>query len=235
MLGTVSHSRMADFVVLGAGHSEPCGSFFTKALTKPEVHLERLGIVEHLPGQNVAVDFDHDLIELCRILGKVVDESALERLSWQLDEVDVKRIRWVVVEFCTSRNSGMKIASQAFSDLKVICVTEDENGLLDETVALLRAGIVRFVENHVRVLVWSSTPCTGGGLYQCLNRGKPGYDTRLKRLCKIQRGRTWECWLRPLTLLVSTCNPTWRLNGQKLAGTGVGRTSRSCCLVGRDR
>ena len=41
----------------------------TKALTKPEVHLERLGIVEHLPRQNAAVDFDHDLIELRRILG----------------------------------------------------------------------------------------------------------------------------------------------------------------------
>ena len=155
---------------------------FTKDLTKPEVHLERLGIVEHLPRQSVAVDFDYDLVELCRMLGKVVDESALERLSWQLDEVDVKRICWVVVEFCTSRNSGMKIASEAFKDLKVICITEDENGLLDETIALLRAGIVPFAENRVRVLVWSSTPCTGGCLYQYLNRGKPGYDTRLKRL-----------------------------------------------------
>ena len=45
----------------------------------------------------------------------------------------------------------MKIASEAFKDLKVICITEDENGLLDETIALLRAGIVRFVENHVHV------------------------------------------------------------------------------------
>ena len=90
------------------------------------------------------------------MLGKAVDASALERLSWRFDEVDVKKIRWVVVEFCTSRNSGMKIASKAFNDLKLICVTEDENGLLDETIALLRAGIVRFVENHVRVLVWYS-------------------------------------------------------------------------------
>ena len=164
---------------------------FTKPLTKPEVHLERLGIVERLPRQNVAVDFDHDLIALCRILGKVVDKSALECLSWQLDEVDVKRIRWVVIEFCTSRNSGMKIASEAFKDLKVVCVTEDENGLIDETIALLRAGILRFVENHVHVLVWSSAPCTGGCLYQYLNRGKPGYDTRLKRLWEIQR-KLWK-------------------------------------------
>ena len=85
----------------------------------------------------------------------------------------------------------MKIASEAFKDLKVICITEDENGLLDETIALLRAGIVRFVENHVHVLVWSSTPCTGGCLYQYLNRGKPGYDTRLKRLWGIQR-KLWK-------------------------------------------
>ena len=40
---------------------------FTKALTKPEAHPQRLGIVEHLPRQNVVLDFDHDLIELCRI------------------------------------------------------------------------------------------------------------------------------------------------------------------------
>ena len=164
---------------------------FTKALTRPEVHLERLGIVEHLPRQSMALDFDHDLFELCRMLGKVVDELGLERLSWQLDEVDVKKTRWVVVEFCTSRNSGLKVASEAFADVEVICVTEDENGLLDETIALLRAGIVRFVENCVHVLVWSSTPCTGGCLCQHLNKGKPGYETRLRRLWGIRR-KLWK-------------------------------------------
>ena len=85
----------------------------------------------------------------------------------------------------------MKVASEAFADVEVICVTEDENGLLEETIALLRAGIVRFVENCVRVLIWSSTPCTGGCLFQYLNKGKPGYDARLKRLWSIQR-KLWK-------------------------------------------
>eukprot|EP00439_Symbiodinium_sp_Y106_P086952 s52_g37.t1 len=132
---------------------------FTKALSKPAVHLDRLGIVEsqlRLEGLASAIDFD--VIRLCLMLGKVVNQSALERLSCQLDDAQAEKTRWVVVEFCTSVNSGMKRVAANFSFVEVVCVTEDENGLLDETIAALRSGIVRLVELGARVLAWSSAP-----------------------------------------------------------------------------
>ena len=68
------------------------------------------------------------------------------------------RNRWVVLEYCTSVNSGMKVAAEAFRDLSVICITEEENALSEDTIALARNFIVSIVEKKVRVLVWSSTP-----------------------------------------------------------------------------
>ena len=174
-----------------AGTQNPA-DLFTKALSKPAVHLDRLGIVEsqlRLEGLASAIDFD--VIRLCLMLGKVVNQSALERLSCQLDDAQAEKTRWVVVEFCTSVNSGMKRVAANFSFVEVVCVTEDENGLLDETIAALRSGIVRLVELGARVLAWSSTPCAGGCLFQNLNKGRPGHESRLRRLWGIQR-KLWK-------------------------------------------
>ena len=172
---------------------------FTKALAKPHVHYEKLGITEHLPREALLItDADCDQIVLSTLLGRIVSTSALERYARQLDEVNPVRNRWVVVEFCTSVNSGMKLAAETFRFLKVICITEEENGLCEEIIALTRNFVVSMVEQGVRVLVWSPTPCTGGCLWQYTHRGKPGHDARLRKLWGIQR-KLWK----NLCLLVS--------------------------------
>ena len=172
---------------------------FTKALAKPHVHYEKLGITEHLPREALLItDADGDQIVLSSLLGRIVSTSALERYARQLDEVNPVRNRWVVVEFCTSVNSGMKLAAETFRFLKVICITEEENGLCEEIIALTRNFVVSMVEQGVRVLVWSSTPCTGGCLWQYTHRGRPGHDARLRKLWGIQR-KLWK----NLCLLVS--------------------------------
>ena len=172
---------------------------FTKALAKPHVHYEKLGITEHLPREALLItDADCDQIVLSTLLGRIVSTSALERYARQLDEVNPVRNRWVVVEVCTSVNSGMKLAAETFRSLKVICITEEENGLCEEIIALTRNFVVSMVEQGVRVLVWSSTACTGGCLWQYTHRGKPGHDARLRKLWGIQR-KLWK----NLCLLVS--------------------------------
>ena len=139
--------------------TENPADIFTKALSKPQVHWEKLGIIEHLPRQSLLLtDLGFDQITLSSMLGGVVSTSALERFSRQLDEVNPLRNRWVVLEYCTSVNSGMKVAAEAFRDLSVICITEEENALSEDTIALARNFIVSIVEKKVRVLVWSSTP-----------------------------------------------------------------------------
>ena len=47
------------------------------------------------------------------------------------------------------------------------------------------------VEGGVRVLVWSSTPCTGGCLSQNLHQGRPGHEARIRKLWGIQR-KLWK-------------------------------------------
>ena len=145
---------------------------FAKALAESHVHYEKLGITEHLPREALLIiNADCDQIVLSTLLGRIVSTSALERYARQLDEVNPVRNRWVVVEFCTSVNSGMKIAAEAFRDLTVVCITEEENGLCEEIIALTPNFVVSMVEKGVRVLVRSSTPCTGGCLWQHLHRG----------------------------------------------------------------
>ena len=122
---------------------------FTKALAKPHVHYEKLGITEHLPREALLItDADCDQIVLSTLLGRIVSTSALERYARQLDEVNPVRNRWVVVEFCTSVNSGMKLAAEAFRALKVICITAEENGLCEEIIALTRNFVVSMVFNE---------------------------------------------------------------------------------------
>ena len=116
--------------------AENPADIFTKALGKPQIHHERLGIVVYLPRQSLLVqDLDFDQTVLCSMLGRVLVVSVLERFGRQLDEVNLEKNRWVVVEFCTSVNSGMKVAAEAFKNLKVVCVTEEENGLSDDRFA----------------------------------------------------------------------------------------------------
>ena len=138
---------------------------------------------------------------------RFVNVTALERLSCELDALNYQKTRWVVVEFCTSVNSGMRQASKEIEHVCVVCITEDENGLLDETVALVRASIALWVERGIRVLVWSSTPCTGGCPYQYLNRQNPDYVPRLKRLWGVQRKlfKNLNVLVAPLPQLPAGC------------------------------
>ena len=166
---------------------------FTKSLSKPQAHLDRLGIFEHYPHTvaGASVQFDIDVGRLCALMCRTVEPAVLERLGVELDEVCLSKTRWVVVEFCTSVDSNMRQAAQCVPGVEVICITEEENGLQDETIALVRSAIVRYIEYGVRVLVWSSTLCTGGCLYQNLHRNKPGHDAYLRKVWGVQR-KLWK-------------------------------------------
>ena len=95
-------------------------------------------------------------------------------------------------------NSGVKIAAEAFRDLRVVCITEEENGLCEEIIALIRNFVVSKVEKGVRVLVWSSTPILALAVVAASSPGKPGHDARLRKLWGTQR-KLWK----NLCLLVS--------------------------------
>ena len=65
-------------------------------------------------------------------------------------------------QFCTSAESNMGKVACELRGVEVIRITERENGLADETIAVLRSHIERLCRLTVNVLIWSSIPCTGG-------------------------------------------------------------------------
>ena len=80
-------------------------------------------------------------------------------------------------------------------------------GLLDEIIALIRSHIERACRLGVRVVVWSSTPCTIGCPWQFVDRQRDGYDLYLKKIWGVQR-KLWkgfESLVRPLTELPDDC------------------------------
>ena len=173
-------------------------------------HLQMLGIVERKPpssGDSVSVVWDSE--ELSALLGKDPNVPALVELDAKFCDLKFDLLTWLVVEYCTSPQSSLGCAANALSNRKVavIRITERENGLLDETIALIRSHIERACRVGVRVLVWSSTPCAGGCLWQFVNRQRNGYDAYLKKIWGVQR-KLWkgfEALVRPLIDLPDDC------------------------------
>ena len=66
-------------------------------------------------------------------------------------------------------------------------ITERESGLADEVIAVLRSHIERLCRLQVNVLVWSSTPCTGGCAWQFIHRRRDGYESYLRQVWRIQQ------------------------------------------------
>ena len=152
-------------------------------------HLGKLGIVERRAPTTAfeVCPEEWDDERICAVLGKVVDLSVLEELESRLENVDPRLTCWLVVEFCTSAESNMGKAACEVPGVTVIRITERENGLADETIATLRSHIERLCRLRVCVLVWSSTPCTGGCTWQYLHRQREGYEKYLKKVWGIQR------------------------------------------------
>ena len=151
-------------------------------------HLEMLGIVEKRAPTTVfeSGEGEWDDERICTAFGKVVDLSVLEELESLLESVDPS-VAWLVVQFCTSAESNMGKVACELRGVEVIRIIERENGLADETIAVLRSHIEQLRSLTVNVLIWWSIPCTGGCTWQYIHRQREGYTSHLRRLWGIQR------------------------------------------------
>ena len=157
-------------------------------------HLEMLGFVEKRPpGNGGAANVDWGAEEPSALLGKEPDIPALVELDARFVDLNLDLLTWLVVEYCASPQSNLGCAGSSLKSgrVAVIRITERENGLLGETIALIRGHVERVCRMGVRVLVWSSTPCTGGCLWQFVLRQREGYDQCLKKIWAVQR-KLWK-------------------------------------------
>ncbi|CAE7605206.1 unnamed protein product [Symbiodinium natans] len=174
---------------------ENVSDIFTKSTIQKvsyERHLNMLGIVERLPPATMGLLAleDWDCAQLCRMLGKSPDLPVLLELEQNLSAVSAEA-HWLIVEFCTSENSNLGIAALELGSVKLVRITERENGVLDETIAIVRTHVERLCRLGVNVLIWSSTPCTGGCLWQFTHLERPGHGDYLKKVWGVQR-KLWK-------------------------------------------
>ena len=112
----------------------------------------------------------------------------------------------VMVEFCTSGGAWLtKLASHY--GIHAIPVTESTDGTLPETIELVEHALRLAAKAGMHVIVWASTPCTGGSPWQRYHqaRSEGYYEEKMKGLFTVHR-KLWKSFLRLVNTSEST---TW--------------------------
>ena len=112
----------------------------------------------------------------------------------------------LLVELCTSVGAWLSRLSDSYGVL-AIPVTIEVDGAHPETVRVLQSALRHASRKGMHVIIWASTPCTGGSPWQHLHRARDGshYDRRLKGLYTVHR----KLWRSFLSLVNASQAPTW--------------------------
>ena len=153
----------------------------------------------------------------------------------------------LMVELCTSENAWLSCLSDAYG-IMAIPVTARVDGMDPETLRLLEGAIRTATRRGMHVVVWASTPCTGGSPWQHLQvaRDESYYSRHLKGLFTVHR----KLWKSFLFLVNASKQPTWVIEWpQRCASWGWASTKSflrtnshseglvfgcSCGLLGKD-
>ena len=112
----------------------------------------------------------------------------------------------LMVELCTSENAWLSRLSDAYG-IMAIPITARVDGMDPETLRLLEGAIRTATRRGMHVVVWASTPCTGGSPWQHLQvaRDESYYSRHLKGLFTVHR----KLWKSFLFLVNASKQPTW--------------------------
>ena len=112
----------------------------------------------------------------------------------------------LMVELCTSENAWLSCLSDAYG-IMAIPITARVDGMDPETLRLLEGAIRTATRRGMHVVVWASTPCTGGSPWQHLQvaRDESYYSRHLKGLFTVHR----KLWKSFLFLVNASKEPTW--------------------------
>ena len=112
----------------------------------------------------------------------------------------------VMVEFCTSGEAWLTKLANHYG-IHAIPVVAEVDATLPETMELIEASLQLASRKNMHVLVWASTPCTGGSPWQRFHRARDEqyYDDKMKGLFTVHR-KLWKGFLRLVNTSTST---TW--------------------------
>ncbi|OLP99129.1 Copia protein [Symbiodinium microadriaticum] len=112
----------------------------------------------------------------------------------------------VMVEFCTSGEAWLTKLANHYG-IHAIPVVVEVDATLPETMELIEASLQLASRKNMHVIVWASTPCTGGSPWQQFHRARDEqyYDNKMKGLFTVHR-KLWKGFLKLVNTSAST---TW--------------------------
>ena len=186
-----------ELVINGVPGSENMSDLLTKNLNRPQTikHTEALGL-ENI--QNVdlcAVSTVRSCLFLAGLLDSILDGACFE---WERF-VGLCELRTtfgtLLIEFCTDPQSSFVTAGSDYS-VFVLPVTLEVDGTSHETVERLMSAMSVAREWGMKVVLWSSTHCTGGSPWQRKHAHEnPQHQERLQALYTVHR-KLWKSWLK---------------------------------------
>ena len=110
----------------------------------------------------------------------------------------------VMVEFCTSGEAWLTKLANHYG-IHAIPVVVEVDATLPETMELIEASLQLASKKNMHVIVWASTPCTGGSPWQQFHRARDAqyYDNKMKGLFTVHR-KLWEGFLKLVNTSAST-------------------------------
>ena len=176
-----------ELVINGVPGEENVSDLLTKNLNRPQTlkHTTTLGLE------------DIHQVDLCAV--PVVRSCVfLAELEWErflgLCELPTS-YGTLLVEFCTDPRSSFVTTGCDYS-VFVLPVTLEVDGTSPETVERLISAMDVARSWGMKVVLWSSTPCTGGSPWQRKHlHHNPQHQEHLQALFTVHR-KLWKSWLK---------------------------------------
>ena len=187
-----------ELVINGVSGLENVSDLLTKNLNRQQTlkHTAALGL-ENLHDVNLcAVPVVRSCLLLAGLLDSVLDNTCLD---WErfvgLCELQTT-FGTLLIEFCTDSNSSLSRLGSDFS-VFVLPVSLEVDGTSHETVDQLMSAMDVARSWGMKVVLWSSTPCTGGSPWQRRHDSSenPHYHHHLQALFTVHR-KLWRSWLK---------------------------------------
>ena len=186
-----------ELVINGVPGEENVSDLLTKNLNRPQTlkHTTTLGLEDVHQVDLCTVPVVRSCVFLAGLLNSIFDNTELE---WErflgLCELPTS-YGTLFIEFCTDPQSSFVTAGCDYS-VFVLPVTVEVDGTSPETVERLMTAMDVARSWGMKVVLWSSTPCTGGSPWQRKHlHHNPQHQEHLQALFTVHR-KLWKSWLK---------------------------------------
>ena len=184
-----------ELAVEGVAGTENVSDLLTKNLNRLQTakHTATLGLEDVTNIDFREVPAVRSCLLLSGVLDSVLGPDNLEYEAFcRLCELETE-YSTLLIEFCTSSRSNLYLQGSVHQ-VFVLPITQGVDGTSNDTVERVMSAMNVAREWGMKVVFWSSTPCTGGSPYQRRHEDRPGYQDHLQALFTVHR-KLWRSFL----------------------------------------